>query len=108
MSDDRVISLRNRAVLVAQSLLPSSPSYASSHPMADLPTFHDRDPPGPDPDVEARFARLENMLQELLLRAPVERPKSPVAPVLDTPPPPQNKVDRGLHIAVRNCRFVSL
>jgi hypothetical protein len=38
----------------------------------------------------------------------VERPKSPVAPVLDTPPPPQNKVDRGLHIAVRNCRFVIL
>jgi hypothetical protein len=46
--------------------------------MADLPSFHDRDPTGPDPNVEARFTRLENMLQELLLRTPVERPKSPV------------------------------
>jgi hypothetical protein len=62
MSDDRVISLQNRAVPVAQSLLPSSPSSASSPPMEELPLFHDRDPAGPDPDVEARFTCLENML----------------------------------------------
>jgi hypothetical protein len=108
MSDDRVISIRNRAVPVAQSLLLSSPSSATSPPMEGLPTFHDRDPTGPDPDVEARFTRLENTLQELLLRAPVERPKSPVAPVLDPRPPPPNEVDRGLHIVVRNRRFVNL
>jgi hypothetical protein len=76
--------------------------------MADLPTFHDRDPTVPDPDLEERFTCLENMLQELLLRAPVEPPKSPVAPVLDPRLPPPFEVDRGLHIVVRNRRFVSL
>ena len=59
--------------------------------MADLPTFHDRDPTGPDPEVEARFTRLENMLQELMLRAPVEPPD---APVLDPHPPLPNEADR--------------
>jgi hypothetical protein len=106
MSDDRVISLQNRAVSVAQSLLPFSPSSASPPIMADLPTFHDRDPTVPDPDVEERFTRLQNMLQELLLRAPVEPPKSPVAPVLDPRLPPPFEADRV--IVVRNRRFAIL
>ena len=70
--------------------------------MADLPTFHDRDPTGPDPEVEARFTRLENMLQELMLRAPVEPPD---APVLDPHPPLPNEADRGLFIVVESTFF---
>jgi hypothetical protein len=76
--------------------------------MADLPTFHDRDPTGPDPDVEACFTRLEDMLQELLLRSPVEPLKSPVAPVLDPYPQPPDEGYRGLDIVVQNRLFASL
>jgi hypothetical protein len=47
------------------------------------------------------------MIQELLLRAPVEPPKSAVAPVLDPLLPPPFEADRGLDIVVRNRRFAS-
>jgi hypothetical protein len=73
--------------------------------MKDLPIFIDWDPTGPDPDVEARFTGFENMLEELLLRSPVELPKSHFVPVLDPRPPSPNEVDRGLDIVVRNRRF---
>jgi hypothetical protein len=64
MSGNRVISLLNRAVTVAQSPTTLPPLSAYPLPMADQSTFPDRDPTGPDSDgVEARFARLENMLQ---------------------------------------------
>jgi hypothetical protein len=51
---------------------------------------------------------LENILQELLLRPPVESPKSPVAPVPDPRPPPPYEADRGLDTVLPNRGFASL
>jgi hypothetical protein len=109
MSDDRVITLRNRAVTVALSLLPSSLSSASPSLMADLPTLPDRDPTGPDPvEFETRFARLEQMLQDLVLRSPVDPPVPVHVSVPDPRPPSPFDDEKGLKIVIRNRRFITL
>ena len=114
MSSDRVISLRNRAVRVALSIIPSTvssqdhlphpPRSTPSSSMTDQNPLPDRDPPVPDhSEFEARFARLERMLQDLALRPTIS---PPIAPIVDhSLPPPLAYMEPLLEVRIK--RFTS-
>ena len=74
MSSDRVLSLRNRAVRVALSLLPVPEQPTQSQIMVPPP---DVTVPNPADAVDARLAQMESLLQDLSLRV---RDQSAVVP----------------------------
>ena len=74
MSSDRVLSLRNRAVRVALSLLPVPDQPTQSQIMVPPP---DVTVPNPADAVDARLAQMERLLQDLSLRV---RDQSAVVP----------------------------
>jgi hypothetical protein len=92
-------------------LFPSSPPSHLPHPLSfsDIPTLPDRDPTGPDPvEFETRFARLEQMFQDLVLRSSVDPPVPVYVSVTDPRPPSPFDDEKGLKIVVRNRRFITL